>query len=248
MRIQQQPKTLLLSALAVMLILASVAGWGTRRHASLVDDFDLPAPQTLKDPMTLWATWYWTPSYTSRPGVPLLDVNEKPLGFTLPAEEFCHAAVQGAVRIDGHVFTFDDIGKRKLAPCERWRPDMPQAPYVRFSPSTSRFGEGVNGYDLVPYRTIAVDEEKIPIGTVLYIPAARGIPITLPDGRHLRHDGYFFAGDDGFGVDGLHIDVFSGVSDRNPFPWVGSRPWLTVRAYVVRDPSIIAHLTRLHRP
>lgn len=123
---------------------------------------------------------------------------------------------------------------------------MPQAPFVRFRPS-SPFGEGVDGYDLVPYRTVAVDEDHIPIGTVLFIPSARGNVVTLPDGRRVKHDGYFFAGDDGYGVDGWHIDVFNGVSDVNPFPWVGSRPWLTVKAYVVSAPAIVSQLRRLHQ-
>ena len=94
----------------------------------------------------------------------------------------------------------------------------------------------MDDYDLVPYRTIAVDEAQIPIGTVLYIPSARGCLLTLPDGKRVRHDGYFFAGDDGYGVHGNHIDVFIGISSDCPFPWVVSRP--------------LGHLPRLrrHRP
>jgi len=210
--------------------------------------FDLPAPTALGSPLRLWATWYWTPTYTSSGSVPLLDVDEDPLGPHLPAEEFCHAAVQGAVRIDGQVYTFDDIGKRKLAPCEQWRPDMPQAPYVRFTESASPYGEGIQGYYLVPYRSLAVDTTRLSVGTVLYIPAARGNPITLPDGRKALHDGYFFAADDGYGIEQNHIDVFNGISNINPFPWVVSKATGSFDAYVISDPEIVARLRALHLP
>ena len=75
-----------------------------------------------------------------------------------------------------------------------------------------------------------------------------GLPLTLPDGRHVRHDGYFFAGDDGYGVHGNHIDVFIGISADCPFPWVISRPYGTFPAYVVTDPVIVDALRREHLP
>ena len=89
---------------------------------------------------------------------------------------------------------------------------------------------------------------QIPIGTVLYVPAARGCPLTLPDGRRVRHDGYFFAADDGYGVHGNHVDVFIGISSDCPFPWVVSRPDGTFPAYVISDPVTIAALRRVHLP
>ena len=228
------------------------ASWMQQRLQAK-EGFDLPAPRVLRNPKTLWATWYWTPSYPSTSGVPLLDVDKKPLGpkttgLRLPPESFCRAAVEGAVRMNGQVYTFAGIGSHKLTDCKPYWPAMTQAPYVRFEKSDSPYGEGVNDYDLVPYRTIAVDEAQIPIGTVLYIPRARGCLLTLPDGKRVRHDGYFFAGDDGYGVHGSHIDVFLGISQGCPFPWVVSRPWGTFQAYVVTDLALIAALRRRHLP
>lgn len=211
-------------------------------------NFALPPPQRLSPPKTLWATWYWTPTYSSTQGIPLLDEHEKPLGPALPPESFCRAAVEGATRINGQVYTFAGIGPRKETNCAPYWPTMTQAPYVRFAPSDSPYGEGVGDYYLVPYRSVAVDESQIPIGTVLYIPAARGCPLTLPDGRQVRHDGYFFAADDGYGIRGSHIDVFIGLSNLSPFPWVISRPWGTFPAYVITDPAIIAALRQAHLP
>jgi len=217
------------------------------------EGFDLPAPRALGSPKTLWATWYWTPSYQSTSGIPLLDVDEKPLGpaprgLRLPPESFCRAAVEGAVRMDGQVYTFAGIGPHKLTDCKPYWPTMTQAPYVRFEKSDTAYGEGVDDYDLVPYRTIAVDEARIPIGTVLYIPKARGCLLTLPDGKQVRHDGYFFAADDGYGVHDNHIDVFIGVSRDCPFPWIVSQPWGTFPAYIISDPAIIGALRRRHLP
>ena len=228
------------------------ASWMQQRLQAK-EGFDLPVPRVLRNPKTLWATWYWTPSYPSTSGVSLLDVDEKPLGpkttgLHLPPESFCQAAVEGAVRMDGQVYTFAGIGPRKLTDCKPYWPTMTQAPYVRFEKSDSPYGEGVDDYDLVPYRTVAVDEAQIPIGTVLYIPRARGCLLTLPDGKQVHHDGYFFAGDDGYGVHDNHIDVFLGISRFCPFPWVVSRPWGTFSAYVVTDPAIISALRRRHLP
>jgi hypothetical protein len=53
------------------------------------------------------------------------------------------------------------------------------------------FGLGLDGYKLIPYRTLAVDPEVIRPGTVLYLPALDGVP--LPSGE--IHDGFMFAHD-----------------------------------------------------
>ena len=238
---------LALGALALLAVVGGLLRWRQAQwqHA---EGFDLPAPRALKNPLTLWATWYWTPTYPSTGGVPLLDTEEHPLGLSLPPEQFCRAAVEGAVRIGGQVYTFAGTGPHKLTDCKPYWPQMPQAPYVRFEKSDSAYGEGVDDYDLVPYRTVAVDERHIPVGTVLYIPSARGNPITLPDGRRVLHDGYFFAADDGYGIGGNHIDVFIGVSNDCPFPWVLSRPDATFTAYIVDDSTIKEKLRRRHLP
>ena len=72
------------------------------------------------------------------------------------------------------------------------------------------FGIGAPGYKLVPYRTVSVEPKRIPLGTVLFIPALVGV--RLPSGEF--HDGFFFAHD-------THddspdsIEIFTGF-DREP--------------------------------
>lgn len=68
------------------------------------------------------------------------------------------------------------------------------------------FGLGVEGYKLVPYRTLAVDPQVIEFGSVLYLPALEGF--RLPSCE--IHDGFIFAHDEGQGITGHRIDVFVG--------------------------------------
>jgi 3D (Asp-Asp-Asp) domain-containing protein len=112
---------------------------------------------------------------------------------------------------------------------------------------TSGYGNGVKNYQLVPYRTIAVDPLNIAYGTVLYVPKAAGDTITLEDGSHIVHDGYFFAGDTGGAIKGAHIDTFTGTSEENPFPgMVLSNAKRTFEAYIVTDEQIILSLRTAH--
>src|SRR5262245_25448437 len=72
------------------------------------------------------------------------------------------------------------------------------------------FGVGAPGYQLVPYRTVAVDPRRIKLGTVLFIPALVGV--RLPSGEF--HDGFCFAHDTHEGA-GDSITVFAGFN-RDP--------------------------------
>ena len=104
-----------------------------------------------------------------------------------------------------------------------------------------------HNYRLAPFRTIAVDPQFIPYGTVIFIPKARGTKITMPNGKTAVHDGYFFAGDTGGTIKQLHIDVFTGIFEGNPFPGiVKSTASKTVDAYIISDVSVISALKKLH--
>ena len=73
----------------------------------------------------------------------------------------------------------------------------------------NEWGYGGNGRQLQPFRTVAVDPKKIPLGTLLYIPALEGrrMPGRAPWGGFI-HDGCVIADDTGGGIDGNQLDFF----------------------------------------
>jgi 3D (Asp-Asp-Asp) domain-containing protein len=74
------------------------------------------------------------------------------------------------------------------------------------------WGEGVQSRALVPYRSIAVDKNKIAYGSWMYIPELDGVmmPGDAPWGGWL-HDGCVQAADTGSAIVGKHIDFFVGL-------------------------------------
>lgn len=89
-------------------------------------------------------------------------------------------------------------------------------------------------YKLIPYRSVAVDPEQIPLGSVLYIPRAEGVP--LPGGG--KHDGYFLAHDVGGAITSQRIDLFVGTEEdvRNTFTKNGLSNMAPVQVYLVLEP------------
>ncbi len=79
-----------------------------------------------------------------------------------------------------------------------------RACFVEVDPALYPFGVGVQGYALVPFRSLAVDARYVPLGHVIELPELSGIP--LPDGT--RHDGCFVAVDGGGAILGHHLDLF----------------------------------------
>lgn len=105
--------------------------------------------------------------------------------------------------LDGRVLNYHGVvdtadGRREV----RYIVCPPDAPY----------GYGFElQYKLVPFRSVAVDPNVIPMGTTLYIPAAKGA--LLPDGS--VHDGFFSAVDVGQAIQNMRIDVFTGYGDQS---------------------------------
>lgn len=79
-----------------------------------------------------------------------------------------------------------------------------RACFVEVDTGQYPFGAGVQGYALVPFRSLAVDSRYVPIGHVVELPELRGM--RMPDGA--RHDGCFVAVDGGGAIRGHHIDLF----------------------------------------
>jgi len=220
--------------------------------------FNLPEPNSASalQNLSMWATYYTTHQAQNQSnGYPLLDPTGNSLGVALSERDWCAAALEGSVQIaNGQsllgVYNFAGRGDTDQVNCLPYYPTLKNISAtnrVRFKPSNTPYGEGSNGNQLVPYRTIAVDRTLIPMGSVVYIPAARGVSVTLPSGDRAVHDGYFYAGDVGSAIKGNHIDVFLGIAKQNPFPFVKSTASATFNAYIVNAPSLKAMLMSQQR-
>lgn len=90
-------------------------------------------------------------------------------------------------------------------------------------------------YKLIPYRSVAVDPRKIPLGSVLFIPRAQGI--LLPNGT--EHDGYFLAHDVGGAIKGKRLDLFVGTEEDvdNAFTQNGLTNKSSLEVFLVEEPE-----------
>ena len=124
----------------------------------------------------------------------------------------------------------------------------------RFKDSGSWWGRGASGGSAIPFRMIAVDTNKIKLGSVVYIPSMKGIEFTLENGTKIVHDGFFFAGDIGGRVKGLKIDIMLGdPSDEdkqntlNKIAKAGEVQDDKLQICLVNDQKIIDKLRKMHK-
>jgi len=216
--------------------------------------FDLRVTPNTARSLTLWASYYNMRLARQVPnGYALLDPAGEQLGPKLSHEDWCHAAMQGSVQVlengQPQTYGYAGLGPGAQVNCATFFPGLPAnilggTNRVRFARREGPYGYGFHPFRVVPYRTIAVDRRLIPIGSVLFIPEARGQAITLPSGYQAVHDGFFFAADTGGAVQGNHIDVFVGNAEHNPFAFVKSTPSGTFRAYVLQDAPIASRRQR----
>jgi 3D (Asp-Asp-Asp) domain-containing protein len=224
----------------------------------IVFDFPEPTPETKRDRLSLWATYYHVYSAdVIDGGQPLFDNAGNELGPKLSDRDFCLAAVEGTVRVDtspegGVVYNYASHSTVAQVDCSAIVPHLADnvkaaLGKTRWAIAEGPFGDGVEGMILVPYRTIAVDPGVIPFGTVIYIPEARGRELPLTSSSSAMHDGYFYAADTGGAIKQNHIDVFAGITKENPFPsFVKSNRANTFEAFLISDPKISAALNELH--
>jgi 3D (Asp-Asp-Asp) domain-containing protein len=223
--------------------------------------FDIAEPNTSQlERKTLWATYYHIWHATETPsGMPLLDESNQQISGRISERDWCMGAIEGTIQItktDGSIKTYnyadhkgvsqvDCANVLGISPLEK--PWITGVGKSRYRVARGTYGDGVMNYKLIPYRTVAVDKATIPYGSVLYIPKARGVAITLPSGASAVHDGFFFAADTGGAIKGSHLDVFGGLLRTNPFPaFVKSSDKHTFEAFLVNDPGIIQKLKSIH--
>jgi 3D (Asp-Asp-Asp) domain-containing protein len=108
-------------------------------------------------------------------------------------------ALQGGGKLDdGRVLIYAGHCKCSGAPC------------YHLAKESHQWGTGVNDRPLSPFRSVAVDPNRVAIGTVLYIPELDGltVPARLPEGGFV-HDGCVVADDRGGGIKGRQLDLFT---------------------------------------
>ena len=201
--------------------------------------------------LKLWATHYYVQHAQDAGKYPLLDADNKPLGPKLSQQQWCYAAREGTVRVGNNLYNYDGRSKKRQVDCSEFvklpAHILALTERVRFKKTSAPYGLGVKSWQLVPYRTVAVDPKRIPFGTVLYIPAADGVVVGESEAERWVHDGYFFAGDTGSAISGEQVDVFIGTAIQNPFTALKrSTRKATLLAYTVTDAGKIRALQDAH--
>jgi 3D (Asp-Asp-Asp) domain-containing protein len=225
---------------------------------ALALDFALPAPapQDLGPELQLWATHYHTPEFhvaaaSESDAIALINTKGEAISPLLRRADWCAAALQGSVSVKrgakttAYVFV-DDDGPEQTN-CDDQLGHLSNG--VKRATRRARFmsvdhplGCGVRNIPLMPFRTAAVDTGVIPLESVLYVPALRGLAFRYKDQTYL-HDGYLFAGDRGGAIHGKHIDVFMTANDAGPFEALfTSASSTTFSAYIIAadDPAAVA--------
>lgn len=243
MNLRHHPRRLVFAALLALTACATASAPDRAPEApepsaaatplDLAERFALSAPPSdaLRPAMTLWATHYHTPLVTPAPAemsaaMPLIGKGGDAISPPLRHRDWCEAALQGSVSVidatgASTAYVFVDSRGPEQANCDQWLGSLSDGVKAatrraRFMKVAHPFGCGVRSIPLMPFRTIAVDPDVIPVGSVVYVPALRGRAFTL-NGQSLTHDGYLFAGDRGGAIHGNHIDVFHGPFQGSPF-------------------------------
>lgn len=190
---------------------------------------DAPAEDALGPDLRLWATHYHTPSIAPAPetisaAFPLLGRDGDPISPPLLHRDWCEAALQGSVSVrqggKATAYVYVDSKGPEQANCDQWLGSLSDGiknatRRARFMKVNHPLGCGVRNHPLVPFRTIAVDPDMIPLDSVVFVPELRGREFEYEDQTFI-HDGYLFAGDRGGAIKGRHIDVFLNESGGGP--------------------------------
>jgi 3D (Asp-Asp-Asp) domain-containing protein len=206
-----------------------------------------PRPEVLGPDLKLWATHYHKPVFSPAPrsaedAIPLLGRDGTPISAPLRREDWCAAALQGSLSIKGPkgetAYAFIDDNGAEQTNCDDKLGNLSDG--VKRATRRARFrvvahaqGCGSRHIPLLPFRTIAVDTDIIPLESVIFVPDLRGKTFTY-DGKLYVHDGYLFAGDRGGAIHGKHIDIFTDDGKDEPFPGViSSTASKTFTAHIV---------------
>ena len=205
-----------LAAAGLLLLAIGAAGIAPRRPAAVPLDVALVARAAFETSRPMFEarpleparelgrfqlTYYWMPTEAGkrRRSVPLYTRSCKRIARV--SSSFARRlSLEGGGRLrDGRVLVYSGACSCESSPC------------YQVARRGHRWGTGYNQRPLEPFRSVAVDPRRVPIGTVLYIPELDGL--TMPGHESYGgfvHDGCVVADDRGGGVRGKQIDFFAG--------------------------------------
>jgi 3D (Asp-Asp-Asp) domain-containing protein len=150
-------------------------------------------------------TFYWVADEKDAPGrgnALIYDSSCAVLGVTTLAFLRSLALEGTGALVDGRTLNFD-------ARCACGWVGVPC-----FREVDERWGFGVDGRRLRPFRSVASDPGVVPTGTVLYIPDLDGVEVPgEPPWGGFVHDGCVVADDRGSAIGGAQLDFFVGQKD-----------------------------------
>jgi 3D (Asp-Asp-Asp) domain-containing protein len=159
----------------------------------------------------MYITYYYLSqesNYSGTANTTLYDKNCKAI-VKVSSKFSDSACIEGSGRLkDGRVINY-----AKTCSCGRRCPTGGIICYSVLDKNKFPWGAGARSNPLRPLRSLAVDRNKIAIGTKLYIPEWDGVQIPAIDGiGGFTHDGCVYADDVGGAIKGNHFDFFSGTS------------------------------------
>ena len=245
-----------------MLTLAalSTAPWAfpeAADQATAATRFALPAPASLARiarqtvQIGIYSTMALIPAPQGKQS--LLDLDGHPLGPRVDELQFCDLAARGTAVIEGATYQVVGTAREAQTFCGRYYSRLHRKQPVaagalgrsRFARVDWKYGLGVGGYRLVPWRTIAAPTGVLGVGRAAYLPALRDL--MLPDGS--THDGYVFVADLREAGASAPIDLFVGLEDDAPVASnlirrvVGER---AIPMHVIGDPAIVEPMRSIH--
>jgi len=146
-------------------------------------------------------TYYWVVFQThfkGRPSVPLYNMKKKVLAVV--TDTFARRVSMEGTGIlrDGRVVNLHKECKfAKYGWC-----------FMLVDTGKAPFGYGSSA-PLHPFRTLAVPNNELRRGTVVYLPDFDGMPLPGAEGGFEYHDGCFVVEDTGWSLKGQHIDIFA---------------------------------------
>lgn len=178
---------------------------------TLTVTFEEPAPVRLG---TMWNTYYFLANEADHEGpqdVPIYNSDCEQMALVRAGFHDSVCIEGSGILLDGRVINYDSTCTGSCPEARRCRSESYRICYAFLDPDRYPWGMGARSVALEPDRSIAVDPDFVPLGTVIYFEELDGV---VPPGSTEPHDGCLRADDVGGAIDGNHFDFFAGTRDR----------------------------------